>query len=134
MPFGLGPPPRRVLLAPNPPPLNHSPVPQYIVLLTLEPEGRDAMIRDPQSIVKAASAVEAPGVQCLGLYGVLGRFDFVCILDAPDNESAARFSLVLGTRAGASVETMPAVRVGLLGGSERTLTAERPEPRSGSRN
>jgi len=32
------------------------------------------------------------------------------------------------------VETMPAVRIGLLGGGERVLTAERPEPRSESRN
>ena len=109
-------------------------MPQYIVLLTLDPDGREAMVRDPQSLVKAASSVETPGVQCLGLYGVLGRFDFVCILDAPDNESAARYSLVLGLKAGASVETMPAVRIGLLGGSERTLAAERPEPRRESRN
>ena len=92
------------------------------------------MVQDPQSLVKAASSVEAPGVQCLGLYGVLGRFDFVCILDAPDNESAARYSLVLGMKAGASIETMPAVRIGLLGGTDRVLAAERPEPKRESRN
>ena len=103
-------------------------MPQYIALLTLDPEGREAMVRDPHSLVNAASSVEEPGVQSLGLYGVLGRFDFVCIIEAPDNESAARYSLVLGTKAGASVETMPALRMGLLGGGEHDRAAEEPEP------
>ena len=50
--------------------------------------------------------------------GVLGRFDFVSIVDAPDNEAAARFSLELGHRAGAHIETMPAVPIGVLGHHE----------------
>lgn len=65
---------------------------------------------------------------------MLGCFDFVCILDAPDNEAAARLSLLLGVKAGTSIETMPAVRIGLLGGAERGLAEERPEPRRESRN
>jgi uncharacterized protein with GYD domain len=103
-------------------------VAQYIVLLTLTSEGRQRVASDPQSLPKAAASIETPGVQCLGLYGVLGRFDFVTIVDAPDNESAARFSLELGVRAGASVETLPAVRIGLLGRDARALQAEVPEP------
>jgi uncharacterized protein with GYD domain len=103
------------------------------VLLTLTTAGRERMVDDPQSLVKAASSISMPGVQCLGLYGVLGRFDFVTILDAPDNESAARFSLEMGVRAGASVETLPVVRVGLLGRDSRVLAAEEPEPARASR-
>ncbi len=107
---------------------------QYIVLLTLTTAGRERAVDDPQYIVKAASSISMPGVQCLGLYGVLGRFDFVTILDAPDNESAARFSLEMGVRAGASVETLPAVRIGLLGRDSRVLMAEEPQPASGTKN
>ncbi len=103
-------------------------MPQYIVLLTLNAQGREQMLGEPQSLLKAASSIKLPGVQCLGLYGVLGRFDFVTIVDAPDNESAARFSLEMGVRAGASVETLPAVRIGLLGRDSRGLAAEEPEP------
>ncbi|MGH2611076.1 MAG: GYD domain-containing protein [Tepidiformaceae bacterium] len=103
-------------------------MPQHIVLLTLTTAGREPAVDDPQSIVTAASSISMPGVQCLGLYGVLGRFDFVTILDAPDNESAARFSLEMGVRAGASVETLPAVRIGLLGRGAGALAAEEPEP------
>lgn len=92
------------------------------------------MVRDPHSLVNAASSVDEPGVQSLGLYGVLGRFDFVCIIEAPDNESAARYSLVLGTKAGATVETMPALRMGLLGSNEHAMAAEQAEPKREQRN
>ncbi len=46
------------------------------------------------------------------LYGVLGDYDFVTILEAPDNEAAARFSLELGAESGAHIQTLPAVPIG----------------------
>ena len=93
-------------------------MPQYILLITLATEGREAMVHDPRNLVKAANQAHVDGVEWLGLYGVLGRFDFVSIVDAPDNEAAARFSLELGHRAGAHIETMPAVPIGVLGHHE----------------
>lgn len=99
----------------------------YVLLLTMTPEGRDAMVRDGQSLLKAADATRIEGVQWLGLYAVLGRYDFVSILDAPDNQAAARFSLELGVRAGAHIETLPAVPIGLLDTPERTVAGNAPE-------
>lgn len=93
----------------------------YVLLLTLNTEGRRRMLTDPDSLRRAENETEVPGVQCLGLYAVLGPYDFVTILDAPDNEAAAGFSLELGVRAGAHITTLPAVPVGLL---------QREEPRS----
>ncbi len=86
----------------------------YILLLTLNTDGREKMLEDPDSLLRAENATEVSGVQCLGLYAVLGAFDFVSILEAPDNESAASFSLALGVRAGAHITTLPAIPVGLL--------------------
>ena len=86
----------------------------YILLLTLNADGREKMLEDPESLLRAENATEVSGVQCLGLYAVLGTFDFVSILEAPDNESAATFSLELGVRAGAHITTLPAIPVGLL--------------------
>jgi len=93
-------------------------MPQYVLLITLAPEGREAMVHDPRNLVKAANQSHVEGVEWLGLYGVLGRFDFVSIVSAPDNEAAARFSLELGHRAGAHIETMAAVPIGVLGHHE----------------
>ncbi|MCA9831612.1 MAG: GYD domain-containing protein [Dehalococcoidia bacterium] len=89
----------------------------YVLLLTLYPEGRERVAADPEVLARAEVAAATPGVRCLGLYGVLGKYDFVAIAEAPDNEAIARFSLNFGVRAGAHIETLPAVPVGLL--SER---------------
>ena len=100
---------------------------QYILLITLAPEGREAMVANRRHLIQAANQTDHDGVTWLGLYGVLGRYDFVSIVDAPDNESAARFSLELGHRAGAHIETLPAVPVGILGPAERESVGTEPE-------
>ncbi|MCC7363926.1 MAG: GYD domain-containing protein [Dehalococcoidia bacterium] len=101
---------------------------QYIILLTLTPDGRERLAADPHSLVSIAHSLESETTRFLGLYGVLGRIDAVAILDAPDNESAARFSLDLGVLAGAQAETLPAVRLGALyesrGPAERETPAD----------
>ena len=83
----------------------------YILLLTLTPEGREKMLNDPDSLLLAVESIEVSEVYTLGLYGVLGDYDFVNILTAPDNESAARFSIELGVRLGVHVTTLPAIPV-----------------------
>ncbi len=97
-------------------------MPTYILLLTLDPEGRKKILRDPESVLRAGDAIRIPGTQLLGLYGVLSDCDFVAILEAPGNEAAAMFSVELGVRAGVHVTSMPAIPIGRF--------ASRPSPRS----
>lgn len=86
----------------------------YILLLTLDADGREQMFENPESLLHAVSEISLPGVQSLGIYAVLGGHDFVMILEAADNESAARFSIELGARAGAHISTLPAIPIGQL--------------------
>lgn len=86
----------------------------YILLIALNPEGQRAMLANPDSVAEAAANVRVPDVTGLGLYGVLGPYDFVGIIQAPDNESAARYSIQLGVGAGARITTLPAVPISLL--------------------
>ena len=87
----------------------------FIQLLTLTPEGRVSMLQDPAPVIlRSQEAIRVPGVVVLGLYGVLGEYDFVNIVEAPDNESVARFSLELGVRAGAHITTLPAIPISRL--------------------
>ena len=81
----------------------------YIMLITLTPEGRAAAAREADYLLAIEDKVAAPGVNMMGLYAVLGRYDYVAILDAPDNEAAARFSLDLGVEAGLHIETLPVI-------------------------
>ncbi len=81
----------------------------YILLLTLTPEGREKMLHHPDTVHEAQETINVPQTYVLGQYGVLGQYDFVYIVEAPDNDSAARFSLELGVMAGVHIVTMPAI-------------------------
>ena len=83
----------------------------YILLMTLTPEGQAKTARDPEQVLLAQDAIAVPGVEVLGLYGVLGEYDFVTMLEAPDNDTVARFSVELGVRAGVHITTLPAIPI-----------------------
>ena len=89
-------------------------MPTYIMLLSLTPEGRRQMLTNPHSLLSAEREIQTRDTEVLGLYAVLGDYDFVSILEAPDNETAARFSMELGVNAGVQVVTLPAIPIGRL--------------------
>ncbi len=106
----------------------------YIQLMTLTENGREKTLRDPTSVRRAQDLIAVSGVQELGLYGVLGDYDFVNIVEADDNETVAQFSLELGVRAGVHIMTLPAIPIGRLEprdrdpSSEEESTVSLPEP------
>ena len=101
---------------------------QYILLINVSPEGLEAIERDPLLPLKIDQSVEMPGVAALGIYGVLGPYDYVAILDAPDNDAAARWSVVFGSRLKANVTTMPAVPMSHFEADAAPLTAAAEQP------
>ena len=92
-------------------------MPTYILLMTLTPEGREMMIADSNSVLGAENKVAVPNVQMMGLYGVLGDYDFISIIEAPDNSAVARFSLELGVKAGVHIMSLPAIPISKLEGA-----------------
>ena len=89
-------------------------MPTYILLLTLTPEGREKALQDPLAILHAQDSIMVADVHVLGQYAVLGDYDFVSIVEAPDNDTVARFSLELGVRGGAHIATLPTIPLGRL--------------------
>lgn len=86
----------------------------YILLMTLDIEGHQQLLDDPHSLARCCAEAQDPEVVSLGLYGVLGQYDFVSILEAPDNEAVARFSLRVGAAAKVHITTLPAVPMAIL--------------------
>ena len=84
---------------------------RYILLMTLTPEGRERMTADPERVLRAASDIGTADARMLGLYGVLGNYDFVAIVDSADNAAIARFSLGMGVAAGVHITTLPAIPI-----------------------
>ena len=86
----------------------------YIQLMTLTPEGRHKTLQDPDAVFRIQQQIQAPEIHLLGLYAVLGQYDLVSFVEAPNNDVVARYSIELGVRAGAHILTMPAVPISRL--------------------
>ena len=83
----------------------------YITLSTLTDEGRKTLKSRPERIKEVNKEIEAMGIKVLGQYAVLGPYDFMTLLDAPNNEAVLRLSVVLGSRGTIQLMTLPALSV-----------------------
>jgi uncharacterized protein with GYD domain len=86
-------------------------MPTYIMLSTLTPEGVQTVKNNPQRIREVNSEVEQLGATVKAQWSVLGRFDFVNIVEVPDDATMARVSLELGSRGTARYESLTAIPV-----------------------
>ncbi|MCK5426483.1 MAG: GYD domain-containing protein, partial [Thermodesulfovibrionia bacterium] len=55
--------------------------------------------------------IEAMGIKVLSQYAVLGAFDFITLLEAPNNEAVLKLSVELGSRGTVQLTTLPALSV-----------------------
>ncbi len=83
----------------------------YVLLTTLTPEGRQTLHKNPDRLVEVNKEVEQFGCKVIAQYAVLGSYDFVSVIEAPDNETAAHLSVDLGSRGTVNMITMPAMQV-----------------------
>ena len=86
----------------------------YFLLGNLTSTGQRLLHENHDLVVEAARDIEIDGAEILGQYAVLGKYDFVMMVDADDNDAVARLSLELGVRTGLHVETLPAIAIGFL--------------------
>ncbi|MHA2609522.1 MAG: GYD domain-containing protein [bacterium JZ-2024 1] len=83
----------------------------YILLSTLTEDGAQTLRKNPERILEVNREVEGKGCKILGQYAVLGPYDFVTVIDAPDNETVARISLELGSRGSVRIISLAAIPV-----------------------
>jgi uncharacterized protein with GYD domain len=81
------------------------------MLSTLTPEGVQTVKNNPQRIREVNAEVEQLGATVKAQWAVLGRFDFVSIVEAPDDTTMARVSLELGSRGTGRFETLSAIPI-----------------------
>ncbi|CAB4873172.1 MAG: GYD domain-containing protein [Actinobacteria bacterium] len=86
-------------------------MPTFIMLSKLTPEGVQTIKSNPQRIKEVNSEIEALGATVTAQWAVLGRYDFVNIVEAPDETTMARISLELGSRGTASYETLSGIPI-----------------------
>ncbi len=92
-------------------------MPLYVMLSRLTDQGAKTVKNNPEHILEVDSELSNMGLKVLQQYAVLGRFDFVNIVEAPDDMTAARAALELASRGSIRIETLAAIPVeDLIGG------------------
>jgi uncharacterized protein with GYD domain len=86
-------------------------MPTYVMLSTLTPEGVQTIKSNPQRIREVNKEIEQLGATVRAQWAVLGQYDFVNVIQAPDETTIARVSLELGSRGTARYETLSAIPV-----------------------
>ena len=70
----------------------------YIMMSSLTDEGRKTVKSNPLRIKEVNKEVEAMGVKILAQYVTLGQYDFINVLEAPNNEIVSKVAIELGSR------------------------------------
>lgn len=83
----------------------------YVMLSTITDDGAKTITSHPERIKEVNKEVEKLGVKVLSQYATLGPYDFVSIVEAPDNLAVARMSAELGSRGTVKVTTLAAMPI-----------------------
>jgi uncharacterized protein with GYD domain len=86
-------------------------VPIYIMLSTLTTQGVQTLKSNPERLRQVNQDVEELGCRVLHQWATLGEFDFINVVEAPDEKTIARVSVALAARGSTHVRTLPALDV-----------------------
>ena len=83
----------------------------YLMLTTLTDAGRKALQEDPEILKEINKEVEFMGVKMLTQYALLGQYDFVNIVEAPNNEAVAKLAIRLSAKGTTQTLTLAAISI-----------------------
>ena len=86
-------------------------MPVYILLSTLTVQGVQTLKSNPDRLRAVNQDVEELGCKVLHQWATLGEFDFINVVEAPDDMTIARVSVALGARGSAKLQTMAALEI-----------------------
>ena len=86
-------------------------MPRYILLSTLTTEGRKTVKQNPNRIKEVDDEIEKMGIKILKQYATLGPFDFINIVEAPNNDAISKLSIELTSRGTIQIKTLPAIDI-----------------------
>ena len=84
----------------------------YVLLSTLSANGVETLKKNPSRVQQVNAQIESMGARIVNQWAVLGPYDFVTILEAPDHLTVARIAVELGARGSTRIQSLPAIPVG----------------------
>ncbi len=86
-------------------------MPKFVMLSTLGPDGHATLREHPERLRQVNEDVEAMGARVLEQYALLGPYDFLNILEAPDEITMAKVATTLAARGTLKTLTLQAIEV-----------------------
>ncbi len=83
----------------------------FILLSSLTDEGAQTVSEEPDRIRAVNQELDRMGVHVVSQWAVLGPYDFVNVVEAPDNLTIARVSAALASRGSVRITTLPAIPI-----------------------
>ena len=83
----------------------------FILLSSLTDDGAQTIKEEPERIREVNHELESMGVKVLEQWAVLGPYDFVNVVEAPDNLTIARVSATLAARGSVRIMTLAAIPI-----------------------
>ena len=83
-------------------------MPTYITLLKWTQQGAGKMKESPKRLDAGRKSFKKVGAEIKDVYLTMGRYDLVCVIEAPSDDVAARALLTLGSQGNIQSETLRA--------------------------
>ncbi len=84
-------------------------MPQFIMLTNLTTEGVKTLKSNPARITEVNREMEQLGIKVLHQWATLGQYDFVTVLEAPDERTMSKVSVEMGSRGTTTNQTLSAI-------------------------
>ena len=84
-------------------------MPTYVMLTNLTADGVRTLKNNPGRVSEVNNEVEQIGAKVLAQYATLGQYDFITIVEAPDEQTMAKVSVELGSRGTMTSQTLSAI-------------------------
>jgi uncharacterized protein with GYD domain len=84
-------------------------MPTYVMLTNLTADGVRTLKNNPGRVAEVNNEVEQIGAKILAQYATLGQYDFITIVEAPDDQTMAKISVELGSRGTMTSQTLTAI-------------------------
>ena len=84
---------------------------KFVMLSILGPDGANTLRENPSRLREVNREVEAMGGKVLQQYALLGQWDFLNIIEAPDEKVMAKIATALNARGTLKTRTLVAIDV-----------------------
>ncbi len=86
-------------------------MPKYVILSNLTEEGRKTILDHPERIEEVNKEMENKGATIVEQYFLLGKYDFITIVEAPSKGVITKIVMEIASRGSIDTMTFPAMDV-----------------------